>query len=155
LLSVINTDDNQLSDPVECKLMGDIWVNEQRVLPSNTRFVGRIHRLESPIQGRNAVLDIEFFEARLPNGERIPLQADIITLNKELLFGGETTEPSENRPVRFDIQGIGSIVKLQKGGNLTVGKAVKLLPGENIKIVLKTPLHLVVPNEPLPTLECC
>lgn len=155
LLTPLDTDINQPNDPVECKLMTPVWLGERLVLPSNTRFYGLISRLEQPLQGRNAVLDIDFYEARLPNGERIPLQAELMTLNKELFYGGETTDYSEHRPVRFDIQGIGSIVKLQKGGLLTMGKAVTLLPGENLKLILKSPLKLVVPTEEIPMIHCC
>src|SRR5690606_1032549 len=60
LQTPINTEVSQLDDPVEAITDQYLFLYEELMLPKNTRFVGKISRLEIPVEGRDGILGINF-----------------------------------------------------------------------------------------------
>jgi hypothetical protein len=147
--SHLSTLTNQVNDVITARLQQNIWVNQQLVLPKNTRLIGNISTLNPPLSGRNALIALAFTEALLPNGDRLPLQTKLITPNKEGVLGGEPTEPETYRLVRYDVWGIGLYNRAWKVGPLAMGKHIEVPAGETLRLMLTAPLTVVTPTNSL------
>ena len=143
----LSTKYNQVGDAVEVRLMKDIWIDNQEVLTQETKFYGSIITLEQPIHGRDGIISIRFHEAELPNGKRMPIVAKLVTPNKKGTLGGEVTEPTQYKLVRYEVWGLGMYNRAWKTGELAMGKHTEAKAGEIFRVALETPLELVLPIE--------
>ena len=149
----LSTKYNQVGDAVEVRLMKDIWIDNQEVLTQETKFYGSITTLEQPLHGRDGIISIRFHEAELPNGERMPIVAKLVTPNKKGTLGGEVTEPTQYKLVRYEVWGLGMYNRAWKTGELAMGKHTEAKAGEIFRVALETPLALVLPIEEERTLS--
>ncbi len=143
----LSTQHNQVGDMVEVRLMKDIWIDNQCVLDKTTTFYGTLTTLEPPLKGRDGILSVKFHEAELPNGERLPIVAKLMTPNKKGTLGGDVTEPTQYKLVRYDVLGVGMYNRAWKTGERAMGKHTEAKAGEIFRIALETPLSVVLPIE--------
>lgn len=141
----LSTQYNQVGDAVEVRLMKDIWIDNQQVLSKETKLYGTITILEHPLHGRDGIISLKFHEAELPNGERMPILAKLVTPNKKGTIGGEVTEPTQYKLVRYEVWGLGMYNRAWKTGELAMGKHIEAKAGEIFRVALETPLELVLP----------
>lgn len=138
----VHTGENQLNDPVEARLVHDVYVGESRVISRSARFWGYLSQLEPPVEGRDAVLGIRMRELQLPNGMRLPLVGYIHTGNDKQVWGGGETEGTKPRLVQHRVQGIGYYNKVVMAGPLAMGRHYRVQPGEYWRVVLEEPLSI-------------
>lgn len=141
----LSTQYNQVGDPVEVRLMKDVWIEESVVLTKSTRLFGSVSVVEPPLYGRDAILSVRFYEAELENGERIPIVAKVVTPNKKSSFGGDVTEPTQYKLVRYEVWGLGMYNRAWKTGERALGKQTELKVGEIFRVGLEAPMELVLP----------
>jgi len=141
----LSTKYNQVGDAIEVRLMKDIWIDNQLVLTTQTKFFGSVAALEQPLHGRDGIISLKFHEAELPNGERMPILAKLVTPNKKGTLGGEVTEPTQYKLVRYEVWGLGMYNRAWKTGELALGKHTEAKAGEIFRVALETPLELVLP----------
>lgn len=141
----LSTQYNQVGDPVEVRLMKDVWIEESIVLTNSTRLFGSVSVVEPPVYGRDAILSVRFYEAELENGERVPIVAKVVTPNKKSSFGGEVTEPTQYKLVRYEVWGLGMYNRAWKTGERALGKQTEVKVGEIFRVGLETPMELVLP----------
>jgi hypothetical protein len=141
----LSTQYNQVGDPVEVRLMKDVWIEESIVLTKSTRLFGSVSVVEPPLYGRDAILSVRFYEAELENGERVPIVAKVVTPNKKDTFGGDVTEPTQYKLVRYEVWGLGMYNRAWKTGERALGKQTELKVGEIFRVGLEAPMELVLP----------
>ena len=141
----LSTQYNQVGDPVEVRLMKDVWIEESIVLTNSTRLFGSVSVVEPPVYGRDAILSVRFYEAELENGERVPIVAKVVTPNKKSSFGGEVTEPTQYKLVRYEVWGLGMYNRAWKTGERALGKQTEVKVGEIFRVGLEAPMELVLP----------
>lgn len=141
----LSTQYNQVGDPVEVRLMKDVWIEESIVLTKSTRLFGSVSVVEPPLYGRDAILSVRFYEAELENGERVPIVAKVVTPNKKSSFGGEVTEPTQYKLVRYEVWGLGMYNRAWKTGERALGKQTEVKVGEIFRVGLEAPMELVLP----------
>lgn len=89
--STINSISSRLGDTISGTLEEPLIIDSKTVFPSGTEMRGQITFIESSGRvGKNASMDIRFTSAKLPTGERVPLNAKIITTDSSgVLYGGK------------------------------------------------------------------
>jgi hypothetical protein len=147
LQTPINTAFNQPGDTVEGIMTRDLYLNANRLLSKNTRFIGVISRLEPPIQGMNALLAIRFTALILENGEQLPIDAHVRTEHPGHLWGGQVTPGTKPMLSTQRVAGIGEYNRIVFGGPRAMGQHIEFLPGEHWTIIMDQPLTLVLPKE--------
>lgn len=88
----ISTEVSQAEDPVEAIATQKLYLYEELIIPKNTRFMGKIIRLEAPFEGKDAVLSVIFNEIILENGEKLPIVAHVRTDRADHTWGGQLTQ---------------------------------------------------------------
>jgi hypothetical protein len=150
LLTPINSQYTQPTEALSWRLLNDVWLNERRILEKGTLFEGAVAQVEAPVAGRNAKLTLTLKQVALTSGEVVALQANVLPpMGKEShknTLGGEVTEPTHRRLVRYDVWGIGSYNRDMLVGPLAMGKAAKAEAGEVWRVVLQAPLVLQLPK---------
>jgi hypothetical protein len=142
----VHTGQNQLNDPVEGRLVHDVYVGERTVIRSAVRFVGHISVLEPPIEGRDAILGIRMDRIELPGGESIPVRAYVDTGDPSHTWGGGLTEGTVPKAVQFRVWGIGEYNKTVMSGPRQPGREYKVDLGEYWRVVLEQPLSVPIVN---------
>lgn len=147
LQTPLHTETNQLGDPVEAMMAQSLFLYNDVMVPENTFFKGQIVTLESPIQGRNAILGVKFFQMNLPNGDRIPINAYVKTERKDHTWGGQLTGGTEPKKVVQRVWGLGDYNKIVMTGPRQMGLHIQAIPGEHWTLVLEQPVSLVKPTD--------
>lgn len=132
----ISTGANNVGDRVEFITPSDIYVGEVTCIPKDSKFIGKIVKLEKPKIGSNGYFQILFHTLRLPDGDDIGIMARVWTKKGDGTIGGEQTLRSTFRPVVQRVQGIGDYIKVVPAGPREMGKDSELLPGYEVLIVL-------------------
>ena len=143
----VHTAFTQPSEPVEARMLQDLYLYERVMLTRNARFVGNITQLEPPMEGKNAVLAIRFHTVLLENGERLPINAYIKTERPDHTWGGELTPGTVPKTVTHRVYGIGDYNKTIFTGPRAMGSHIEFLPGERWTLILEEPLTIVQPAE--------
>lgn len=146
LQTPLDTAINQAKDPVEGIMSKNLYLGNELVLSKNTRFLGEIVRLEPPLQGRDALLEVRFTEILLDNGEKLPIEAHIRTEHPEHIWGGQVTPGTKPMKSIQRIWGIGEYTRTVWGGPRAMGQHVTIQPGEHWTMILEQPLTLVKPQ---------
>jgi len=146
LQTPLSTAINTVGDTVEVALSQDMYLGQHKILSKNTRLVGQVSLAERAMEGRNALLALRFTEMRLPNGERLPIQAHIKTDRPNHVFGGELTPGTKPMRVTHRIEGIGPYNQVVFGGPRAMGAEVVFAPGERWTLILEQPVSLVLPK---------
>jgi hypothetical protein len=89
--STINSMSARVGDTFNANIDGPLVIDSQTVIPTGSELVGQITYVESAGRiGKNALMDIRFTSVKLPNGERVPINAKIITTDESgVLRGGK------------------------------------------------------------------
>ena len=132
----ISTGVNTFGDKVELINPTDISLGEIVCIPKDSKFIGKIVKLEKPVIGSNGSFQILFDKLRLPEGQEFNIFARVWTKKGDGKIGGELTARTGFRPIVHDIQGIGSYIQLRQAGPREMGKDSELLPGSEVLIVL-------------------
>ena len=144
----IHTAQHGLNALAEARLVHDVYIGERLVLNRATRFWGHVSKLQAPIPGRDAVLEIRLHELELANGERFPIQGHIKT-KQGTDWGGKLTKGTKTRKVLHKVYGVGAYAKLVDTGPRAMGRHLKVDPGEYWRIVLDSPVVIALPKTPL------
>ncbi len=148
LQTPVSTETNQMNDPVEAVLAQNLYLGADLLLSKKTRLFGRITRLEPPIQGRDAILEVRFTDILLDNGERLPIAAHVRTEHPEHIWGGKVTEGTKPVLITQNVHAIGQYNRVMFRGPRRMGSHVVIGPGDHWVIILEQPLTLVKPNQP-------
>jgi hypothetical protein len=147
LQTPIDTSISQINDPVEVIMVHNLYLLQEMILPKSTRFNGSITRLEPPIQGMNAILQVNFSEIILNNGEKMPISAHVRTERPDHTWGGQVT--SGTKPVLSTqrVWEIGEYNRIVFAGPRAMGEHVKFPPGEHWTLILDEPLTILNARE--------
>jgi len=143
----ISTEVNNVGDKVKLITPTDINLGENVCIPQDSKFFGRIVKLERPKIGSNGSFQIIFDTLSLPEGQNIKIMASVWTKKGDGTVGGEATKRSMFRPVVHSVDEIGRYVQQLPAGPREMGKDTELLPGTEVLIVLDKQLVLSVPKE--------
>lgn len=143
LQTPLDTAINELQDPVEVIMDHNLYLQEELVLPKNTRFNGLVARLEKPQQGMDAIMGIMFNEILLQNGEKLPIVAHVRTERPDHLWGGRVTQGTKPVLSTQRVWGIGEYNRITFAGPRAMGADIKIPPGEHWTIILDEPLTIV------------
>jgi len=154
----INTENNQVGDPLEASLVEDLYLYQEKLFPRLTRFYGRIDSLDVPYAGRNPIIRLTFDHYQLPNGPRLPMQAVVRTNRPDHLLGGELTPGTQPKLVRHGVWGIGYYNQVIMSGPRKRGTPLIFIPGDMLMLLLEAPLALphvspwaeITPHQPWP-----
>lgn len=147
LQTPISTAINQPEDPVEAITDANLYLAEELLIPKNTRFIGKISRLEPPIAGRDAILAVSFHQIILENGERLPIESHVRTDRADRIWGGKATQGTKPYLSTQRVAGIGEYNKIVYGGPRAMGKHIDIPPGEHWTIILDQPLNIIKGRE--------
>lgn len=144
LEAMLNTQYNQPNDSFSMRIIHDVWVNNQKVLPKGTRVYGHIEDVLAPMQGRDAIMKIKAHALETLGGQEMPLEATLFTSMEDAgSIGGKVTQPMNGRLVRYEIMGIGMINRVMPEGPRAMGGHQRLRPGQLIRIRLDAPLTII------------
>lgn len=146
LQTPISTEINQPDDPVEAIANQTLYLYEELIIPKNTRFIGRISRLEAPFEGKDAVLSVVFHQIILENGEKLPIVAHVRTDRPDHTWGGRLTKGTKPYLSTQRVAGIGEYNKIVFGGPRAIGEHITIPPGEHWTIILDQPLNILKPR---------
>lgn len=147
LQSPLHTENNQLGDPVEAMMAQSLYLYNELMVPENTFFKGEIVQLDPPVQGRNAILAVKFFQMTLPNGDRVPISAYVKTERADHTWGGQSTDGTVPKKIVQKVWGLGDYNKVIMTGPRQMGLHIQAIPGEHWTIVLEQPVSLVKPTD--------
>jgi hypothetical protein len=144
LETLLTTQYNQPNDAFSLRLIHDVWVNNQKILPKGTRIEGYVEESIAPIQGRDAILKLKAHTLHTLDDHTLPLQATLFTSRDDAgLTGGKVTQPMNGRLVRYEIMGLGMINRVMPEGPRAMGEHQRLNPGQLIRIRLDAPLTVI------------
>jgi hypothetical protein len=146
--TVLRTDINRVSDRCSARLTSGVYVTNRLVMGSSTRFNGYVARVEQPLAGKDAVMEVRIDEIILENGDRLPVKAHLDTNQDDHAWGGGLTEGSIPMEIQHRVVGIGYYNKVVFGGPRRFGRHFQVKPGEYWRIVLEEPLKMLVPIHP-------
>lgn len=147
LQTPLDTKVNEVQDPVEAIMGHNLYLMAELVLPKNTRFTGSISRLDKPITGMDAIMDLHFDQIILANGEKLPISAHVRTERPDHLWGGKVTQGTKPVLSTQRVWGIGEYNRIAFAGPRAMGKDVTFPPGEHWTIILEEPLVIVTARE--------
>ncbi len=142
LQTPINTTYNQVNDPVEAIIAQDIFLDTDVILNKNTKLLGHISRLEPPVEGRNAIVCVQFSQINLNNGDELPIKAHIQSERPDQCWGGELTPGTKPRKITHRVTYIGEYNKIVWVGPRQMGRHMLFQPGERWTVILDSPLSV-------------
>ncbi|MBY0450741.1 MAG: hypothetical protein K2X01_08980 [Cyanobacteria bacterium] len=142
LQTPINTTYNQVNDPVEAIIAQDIFLDTEVILNKNTKLLGHISRLEPPVEGRNAIVCVQFSQINLNNGDELPIKAHIQSERPDQCWGGELTPGTKPRKITHRVTYIGEYNKIVWVGPRQMGRHMLFQPGERWTVILDSPLSV-------------
>lgn len=146
----ISSNENKIGDQIELIMPIDIQFQDHLCFPKDTRIIGKLVRVERPIEGRNALIQFVFEKLLLPEGDFINITGRISNKSNEGIVGGEITERIGQRKVLTQVEGIGNCTKIVKYGPRKIGTETSLQAGSEWTIILDKPIKLdIVENEDL------
>ena len=83
----------RLGDTFTATIEEPLIVDGQMVIPAGSEMIGQVTYIEQAGRiGKNATMDVRFTSVRLPNGEKVPINAKIITTDYSgVLRGGKNS----------------------------------------------------------------
>jgi hypothetical protein len=143
----VSTEFNNIGDKVELINPTDVRLGEFVCIPQNTKFIGKIVKLEKPKIGSNGSFQIIFDTLKLPDGQTISIMASVWTKKGDGIVGGEATPRINFRPMTYNIEGVGSYIHKLPAGPRDMGKNSELLPGYEVLIVLDQKLNFNISKD--------
>lgn len=132
----VSSEFNSVGDKVELINPANIYMGEYVCLPENSKFIGKIVKVEKPKVGSNGSFQVIFDTLKLPDGQNIIIMASIWTKKGDGVVGGEMTPRTLYRPTVYNVGGLGSYIHKLPAGPRAIGKNSELLPGSEVLIVL-------------------
>ncbi len=179
LSNEIDADETTKGDEFYGKIIKDVLVDRQVVIPRGTVLHGVLSTLEGPKRaGRNGYINARFDYLITPDGREIPIEGNSTTRDSK----GKSAAKVVGRALGFTAIGgvVGTVLVLQYGGlaaaaashgtalaggaaiggaagltiaMLTKGKSVMLPPGAEMQVILSEPLKLPTMTMPDETAE--
>lgn len=179
LSNEIDADETTKGDEFYGKIIKDVLVDRQVVIPRGTVLHGVLSTLEGPKRaGRNGYINARFDYLITPDGREIPIEGNSTTRDSK----GKSAAKVVGRALGFTAIGgvVGTVLVLQYGGlaaaaashgtalaggaaiggaagltiaMLTKGKSVMLQPGTEMQVILSEPLKLPTMTMPDETAE--
>lgn len=144
LMDMASTENGFTGQTITSMVAQDIFIGPKKVLSRSDRFLGRIEEIQQPIEGRNAILKLDFNTLLLESGLRLNVSAMVDTGQKESYWGGELTSGTKTVVIPYSVYRIGSYGRVMYYGPRAMGEHIKFLPGTRITIILKEPLNLYI-----------
>ena len=121
----------------------DFYIDDTKVVPESTAFVGYVEDVHDPIVGTNASFKVKITKMILPDGFEIPVKGYIYSSNSNMI-GGEMTPPAAWVKIPHYQWNIGNNTTLQvrPGRERKQGAHAVILSGEDRIIVLTEPLQI-------------
>lgn len=93
LENTINSMTSRVGDTFKAEIDEPLVIDSQTVIPAGSELTGQVTYIEKAGRvGKNALMDIRFTAVKLPNGDKVPLNAKIITTDSSgVLRGGKKT----------------------------------------------------------------
>lgn len=132
----VSSEFNNVGDKVELINPTNVYLGEYVCIPENSKFTGKIVKVEKPKVGSNGSFQVIFDTLILPDGQNITIMASIWTKKGDGVMGGEMTPRTVYRPTVYNVDGLGSYIHKLPSGPRALGKNTELLPGSEVLIVL-------------------
>ena len=89
--STINSMSSKVGDTFSAEIAEALIIDNKTLIPAGSELIGQVTFVESAGRiGKNALMDIRFTSIRLPDGERMPINAKITTTDASgVLKGGK------------------------------------------------------------------
>lgn len=89
--STINSMSSRVGDTFSAEIAEPLVIDSKTLIPAGSELIGQVTFVESAGRiGKNALMDIRFTSIRLPDGERMPINAKITTTDASgVLKGGK------------------------------------------------------------------
>ncbi|MCA9840993.1 MAG: hypothetical protein KC475_02650 [Cyanobacteria bacterium HKST-UBA03] len=142
LLDNLTTESALEGQPVLASVAQDMYVGQSLVLSRQDRVMGQVVRVDKPIEGRNAILEIHFYQLQLANGPVLPIDAVVDTGQSYPYWGGQLTKGTELKVVPYHIYQIGSYGRAMYRGPREKGIHIKIPPGERLVLTMQQPVKL-------------
>lgn len=121
----------------------DYYVDDIKIIPENTVFIGYVEDVHDPIVGTNGSFKVRISKMVLPDGFEMEAKGYIYTSNNNMI-GGQMTEPAEWRKMPHYQKNIGmnTTLQIRPGRTRKMGNHAVILSGEDILVVLTEPLNI-------------
>ena len=121
----------------------DFYIDDTKVVPENTTFIGYVEDVHDPIIGTNGSFKVRITKMILSDGFEIPVKGYIYSSNENTI-GGEMSAPAQWRKMPHYQWNIGDKTTLQvrPGRMRSLGTHAVILSGEDRIIVLTEPLSV-------------
>ena len=138
----ISTEHVTMGETISAMVAQDIYMNTRKMLSRSDRLLGKVVLVQPPIEGRNAILKIEFDTLIVSDGIKIPFPALVDTGKQNHTWGGELTPGTKPVVVNYNIEDIGTYGRLMYQGRRAVGKQFIISPGTRLNVILQEPVSL-------------
>jgi hypothetical protein len=143
LIEKISTVTSQVGQPVRAAITQDIFVGPRKVLSRSDRVIGRVTKVEKPIPGRNAILQVQFESIKSSNGLDTAIESYTNTGQDSHYWGGEITEGLVPEIIPYRVWRVGTYGRVLMQGPRAFGTDVTFNPGSRFVIVLMKPITLI------------
>lgn len=135
---MISTAKMQEGDSVYFIAPADVWVNETKIIPKNSVFIGYVDMLKMPIKGINAAFSMKIKVVVFPDGKAHPLSATVSNGSNTVIGGDLAPAVSYNKMAhlyrtRFRWSGTTQWVP---SGDYEMGRHVSISPRDKVNIIL-------------------
>lgn len=135
------TDTLQEGDRVYFVAPSDVWLDETKIVPKNSVFLGYVSMLKMPVKGVNAALSIKITNITLPDGSTKEFSGRL-TNGKSDVIGGELTPPASYNKMTHLYQSRlhwSGTTQWVPSGEYEYGQHRGVVPGQNLFIVADSP----------------
>ena len=143
----ISSEYNNVGDGVELIMPSALKYGDLTLIEKDTKFVGKIIKLQRAIIGQNGYVQILFDEIVFPDGKSGKILAHVWTKENTGIIGGDLTQHTKYKKMPHYIQGIGGVAQLIPVGPRVMGTETYILSGAQFRLVLDEDLSLVLPKE--------
>lgn len=112
----------------------DTYLYDTNIIPKGTVIYGEVEKMNEPIVGTNASMEVKLTKLQLADGFEIPIKAHLASSNGATVLGGEVTKPKTYKKLPHYQEGLykGTLMwvpgpELQMGEHLTVSAGAVLL----------------------------
>lgn len=119
----------------------DLYLYDTDVIPKNTVFYGYIEKLNEPVIGTNASMQIKVTKLKFTDGFEVPIRG-YIYVNGSTLIGGELTEPETYDKKVSLRQGFPTQLGYVPGNKRKRGENKVIAAGADLIIVLTDTLYI-------------
>ncbi|MDD3236478.1 MAG: hypothetical protein PHV37_00090 [Candidatus Gastranaerophilales bacterium] len=131
-----------IGDSVYFINVDDLYINEENVIPKNSRFYGVVEDLKEPVQGTNGSVKIRIDKLEKPDKTTIAIKGYIFSSNNNYI-GGDATPPTYYKRTPHYTQGWrGGILQYTPTNIRSFGEPIIIKAGAELFVVLTEDLYL-------------